>query len=148
MPIFGILFKKVAISKFTRTLSTLVKSGVPILTSLEIVAKTAGNKVVESALNNCRTNVREGENIAEPLARSKIFPTMVTRMVSVGEQTGQLEKMLAKIADFYDAQVDAAVSALTSMIEPLIIAFLGVVIGSIVVCMFLPIFKITSIIGG
>lgn len=148
MPIFGILFRKVAISKFTRTLSTLIKSGVPILASLEIVGKTAGNKAVEIAVEGVRTNVREGENIAEPLAKSRIFPPMVVRMVSVGEQSGQLEKMLSKIADFYDEQVDASVSGLTSMIEPLIIAFLGIVIGSIVICMFLPIFRITSVMGG
>lgn len=148
MPIFGILFKKVAISKFTRTLSTLIKSGVPILASLEIVGKTAGNKAVEVAVDNVRISVREGENIAEPLAKSKIFPPMVVRMVSVGEKAGELEKMLSKIADFYDEQVDAAVTGLTSMIEPLIIAFLGVVIGTIVICMFLPIFKITAIMGG
>ena len=147
LPIFGILFRKVAISKFTRTLSTLIKSGVPILAALEIVSKTSGNKLVEKAIDGVRTNVREGENIAEPLAKSKIFPPMVTRMVSVGEQSGELEKMLSKIADFYDEQVDAAVSGLTSLIEPLIIAFLGVVIGSIVICMFLPIFKLTSIVG-
>lgn len=146
MPIFGILFKKVAISKFTRTLSTLIKSGVPILAALEIVGKTSGNKAVEVAIENVRINVREGESIAEPLTRSKIFPPMVTRMVAVGEQAGELEKMLSKIADFYDAQVDAAVSALTSMIEPIVIAFLGIVIGSIVICMFLPIFKISSIV--
>jgi len=148
VPIFGILFRKVAISKFSRTLSTLIKSGVPILGALEIVGKTSGNRMVEIAIDNVRANVREGENIAEPLARSKIFPPMVTRMVSVGEQAGELEKMLSKIADFYDQQVDASVSALTSLIEPLIIAFLGIVIGSIVICMFLPIFKITSIAGG
>lgn len=147
LPIFGILFRKVAISKFTRTLSTLIKAGVPILSALEIVGKTSGNKVVEMAIENVRTNVRDGENIAEPLAKSKIFPTMVTRMVSVGEQAGELEKMLSKIADFYDEQVDAAVSALTSMIEPLIIAFLGIVIGSIVIAMFLPIFKLTTVVG-
>ena len=148
MPIFGILFRKVAISKFTRTLSTLIKAGVPILSALEIVGKTAGNKVVEQAIDNVRANVREGENIAEPLTRSKIFPPMVTRMVSVGEQSGELEKMLSKIADFYDEQVDTAVSSLTSMMEPLIIAFLGIVIGSIVICMFLPIFKMSSLVTG
>jgi len=148
MPIFGILFRKVAVSKFTRTLSTLIKSGVPILSALEIVGKTSGNKVVEIAIDGVRSSVREGESIAEPLAKSKIFPAMVTRMVSVGEQSGELEKMLAKISDFYDEQVDTAVSGLTSMIEPLIIAFLGIVIGSIVICMFLPIFKITSVVGG
>lgn len=148
MPIFGILFKKVAISKFTRTLSTLIKSGVPILTSLEIVAKTSGNKAVEMAIGNVTKNVREGENIAEPLAKSNVFPPMVVRMVAVGEQAGELEKMLYKIADFYDEQVDTAVSGLTSLIEPIIIAFLGLVIGTIVICMFLPIFKITSVVTG
>lgn len=147
VPVFGILIRKVAISKFTRTLSTLIKSGVPILAALEIVGKTAGNVVVEKAIDNVRTNVREGENIAEPLAKSKIFPPMVTRMVSVGEQSGELEKMLSKIADFYDEQVDASVKGLTSLIEPLIIAFLGIVIGGIVICMFLPIFKLTTVVG-
>ncbi len=148
LPVFGILFTKVAVSKFTRTLSTLIKSGVPILAALEIVGKTSGNKLVEYTIDSVRMNVREGESVAEPLARSKIFPPMVTRMVSVGEQTGELEKMLSKIADFYDEQVDAAVTSLTSMMEPFIIAFLGLVIGSIVICMFLPIFKITSIVSG
>ncbi|MDD5437227.1 MAG: type II secretion system F family protein, partial [Candidatus Omnitrophica bacterium] len=147
LPVFGILFTKVAVSKFTRTLSTLIKSGVPILGALDIVGKTSGNKLVEKTIDTVRSNVREGESVAEPLARSKIFPPMVTRMVSVGEQTGELEKMLSKIADFYDEQVDAAVSSLTSMMEPFIIAFLGIVIGSIVICMFLPIFKITSIVS-
>ena len=147
MPIFGVIFRKVAISKFTRTLSTLIKSGVPILSALEIVGKTSGNSVVEMAIENVRASVREGENIAEPLAKSKIFPSMVTRMVSVGEQSGELEKMLSKIADFYDEQVDVAVKGLTSLIEPLIIAFLGIVIGSIVICMFLPIFKLTTVVG-
>jgi len=148
VPVFGILFKKVAVSKFTRTLSTLMKSGVPILSALEIVSKTAGNKAVEQSLEMVRKNVREGERIADPLARSKIFPPMVVRMVSVGEQAGQLEKMLTKIADFYEEQVDASVSGLTSLIEPLIICFLGIVIGTIVICMFLPIFKISSVMGG
>ena len=148
MPIFGILLKKVAISKFTRTLSTLIKSGVPILNSLEIVGRTAGNKAIEIAVETVRNNVREGESVAEPLARSKLFPPMVVRMISVGEQSGQLEKMLSKIADFYDEQVDTAVSGLTSLIEPLIIAFLGIVIGTVVICMFLPIFKLSSIVSG
>lgn len=147
-PVFGILFKKVAVSKFARTLSTLIKSGVPILSALGIVSKTSGNKVVERAIESVRVNVREGENIAEPLAKSKIFPPMVVRMVSVGERSGELEKMLTKIADFYEAQVDVAVSGLTSLIEPFIIVFLGLVIGTIVVCMFLPIFRITAMVGG
>ena len=146
VPIFGELLTKVAVSKFTRTLSTLVKSGVPILNSLEIVGKTSGNKLIERAVTQVHSSIKEGENIAEPLAKSGVFPPMVVRMVGVGEQTGELEKMLSKIADFYDAQVDAAVSGLTSLIEPLIIAFLGVIIGTIVICMFLPIFKISTII--
>jgi type IV pilus assembly protein PilC len=147
VPIFGILLRKVAISKFSRTLSTLIKSGVPILSALEIVGKTSGNKTVEAAVDNVRKNVREGESIAAPLAKSGVFPTMMTRMVSVGERSGELEKMLSKIADFYDEQVDTAVSGLTSIMEPLIIAFLGIVIGSVVIAMFLPIFKLTTVVG-
>jgi type IV pilus assembly protein PilC len=147
MPILGLLFRKVAVAKFSRTFSTLVKSGVTVLGALEIVAKTAGNKVVEEAIISCRAAVREGEPIAKPLHKSGVFPPMVCRMIGVGEQTGQLEKMLTKIADFYDEQVDAAVAGLTSMIEPLVISFLGVVIGGIVIALFLPIFKITSLIA-
>jgi len=147
LPIFGTLLRKVAVGKFTRTLSTLIRSGVPILNSLEIVSKTAGNKVIEMAVDNVGTNVREGEPIADPLARSGVFPPMVVRMISVGEQTGELEKMLSKIADFYDEQVDAAITGLTSLIEPLIIAFLGIVIGGIVICMFLPILQISSVLN-
>lgn len=146
MPIFGILIRKVAVSKFTRTLATLIKSGVPILAALEIVAKTSGNKVIENAIGKVRVSIREGETITDPLMKSKVFPPMVVRMISVGEQTGELEKMLTKIADFYDDQVDAAVSGLTSLIEPLVIAFLGIVIGGIVICMFLPIFKISTLV--
>jgi len=147
LPVFGPLMRKVAISKFTRTFSTLIKSGVPILSSLDIVGKTSGNMVVEKAVEDVKINVRDGENIAEPLARSKIFPPMVTRMVSAGEKSGELEKMLSKVSEFYDAQVDASVSGLTSMIEPLIIAFLGIIIGTIVICMFLPIFRMSEIIS-
>ncbi|MDD5595601.1 MAG: type II secretion system F family protein [Candidatus Omnitrophica bacterium] len=147
MPILGPLFRKVAVAKFSRTFSTLVKSGVSVLSALDIVSKTAGNKVVEQAISDCRTAVREGERISQPLAKSGVFPPMVTRMISVGEQTGQLEKMLTKIADFYDDQVDAAVSGLTSMIEPLVISFLGIIIGGIVISLFLPIFKITQLIS-
>ncbi|MFC1632207.1 type II secretion system F family protein [Candidatus Omnitrophota bacterium] len=146
LPIFGLLLRKVAIARFSRTLSTLVKSGVPILNSLEIVSKTAGNMVIKVAVEQVRTSIREGENIAEPLARSGVFPPMVTRMIGVGEQTGELEKMLTKIADFYEEQVDVAVSSLTSLIEPIIIVFLGVLVGGIVAAMFLPIFKITQLI--
>jgi type IV pilus assembly protein PilC len=147
LPVFGDLVRKVSVAKFSRTLSTLVKSGVPILGSLDIVAKTSGNKVVEVAVNNSKKAVREGKNLAEPLSKSAVFPPMVVRMISVGEQAGELEKMLSKIADFYDEQVDAAVAGLTSIIEPMIILFLGVIVGGIVLSIFLPIFKITEIIG-
>ncbi len=147
LPVFGPLQKKVAISKFARTLSTLVRSGVPILEALEIVSKTAGNVVVEDTITKVRDNVKEGESISEPMERSGIFPPLVTRMISVGEKTGELEKMLSKIADFFDEQVDVMVDSLTSLLEPLIIAFLGIVIGGIVICMFLPIFKISEIVN-
>jgi type IV pilus assembly protein PilC len=146
MPVLGQLFRKVAIAKFSRTFSTLVKSGVAVLGALEIVSKTSGNKVIEEAVVNCSKAVRDGEPISRPLARSGVFPPMVCRMINVGEQTGQLEKMLSKIADFYDEQVDSASQALTSMIEPLVIAFLGIIIGGIVISLFLPVFKITEII--
>jgi len=147
MPVFGPIFRKVAVSRFSRTLSTLVKSGVPILGALDIVSKTAGNKLVERAVNNAMEEIKKGENIAEPLAASKVFPPMVTKMISVGEESGKLEVMLSKIADFYDSQVDAAVSGLTSIIEPLLIAFLGIVVGGIVICMFLPIFKLSEVVS-
>jgi type IV pilus assembly protein PilC len=147
LPIFGDLVRKVSVAKFSRTLSTLVKSGVPILSSLDIVAKTSGNRIVEMAVNDSKKAVREGKNLADPLSKSAVFPPMVVRMISVGEQAGELEKMLSKIADFYDEQVDAAVAGLTSIIEPMIILFLGVVVGGIVLSIFMPIFKITEIIG-
>ncbi|MBU4346106.1 MAG: type II secretion system F family protein [Candidatus Omnitrophica bacterium] len=148
IPILGLLFRKVAIAKFARTFSTLAKSGVSILNTLDIVAKTSGNKVVEKAIMACRASVSDGESLSRPLSKSGVFPPMVCRMIGVGEQTGQLEKMLSKIADFYDEQVDAQVAALTSMIEPLVIAFLGVIIGGIVISLFLPIFQISELISG
>jgi len=147
MPIFGKMIQMVAVSRFARTLSTLVKSGVSILTALEIVAKTTGNKVIELALDKVRSNIREGKTIAAPLAEAKVFPPMVVRMISVGEQSGELEKMLSKISDFYDEQVDIAVSGLSSVIEPIIIVFLGGVVGSIVLAIFLPILKMSSMLG-
>lgn len=146
LPIFGPLIKKIAVGKFTRTLSTLVRSGVPILQCLEIVGKTAGNKVIENAVESVRVSIREGETIAGPLQKSGVFPPMVVRMVGVGEQTGELDTMLSKIADFYDEQVETAVKGLTSMIEPIIICFLGIVVGTIVICMFLPIFQLSTLI--
>lgn len=147
LPILGDLFRKIAIAKFARTFATLAKSGVSVLNALEIVSKTAGNKLVEEAVISCSKSIREGESVAKPLLKSGIFPPMVCRMISVGEQTGQLEKMLSKIADFYDEQIDAMTSGLTSMIEPLVICFLGTVIGGIVLALFLPIFKITELIS-
>lgn len=147
IPILGPLFVKVAVAKFSRTFSTLARSGVSVLNALEIVGKTSGNKVIEKSVNDCRSAVRDGEPIAQPLAHGGVFPPMVCRMISVGEQTGQLEKMLSKIADFYEDQVDAAVAGLTSMIEPLVIAFLGIIIGGIVISLFLPIFQISQLIA-
>ncbi len=144
MPVFGPLLLKVAISKFSRTLATLVRSGVPILSSLDIVSKTAGNRRLELIVRNLMESVKKGETISGPLGKSEVFPPMVVRMIAIGEETGELEAMLTKIADFYDSEVDAAVEGLTSLIEPLIIAFLGIVIGGIVVAMFLPILTLTS----
>ncbi|MDD4203042.1 MAG: type II secretion system F family protein [Candidatus Omnitrophica bacterium] len=145
--IFGPILRKVAVSKFTRTFSTLIKSGVPILNALEIVGKTSGNVVIANAVVKVEKNVKAGENIATPLGKLNVFPPMVVRMISVGEKTGELEKMLTKVSDFYEAQVDTAVSGLTSLIEPLIIAFLGIVIGGIVICMFLPILQISTVVN-
>lgn len=147
IPILGQLFRKVALAKFSRTFSTLVKSGVLILNALDIVGKTSGNKVVERTVADCNMSVRNGEPISLPLSKSSVFPPMVSRMIAVGEKTGQLEKMLSKIADFYDEQVDAAVAGLTSMIEPVVIVFLGLIIGGIVISLFLPIFQITQLIA-
>ena len=144
MPVFGPLFSKVAVAKFCRTFSTLVTSGVPILSALDIVGSTSGNKVIEEAVVSAKKFVQEGESISAPLDRSKAFPPMVIRMISVGEKTGKLQEMLSKIAVFYEAEVNTAVEGLTSMIEPLIIGFLGIVIGGIVIALFLPILQITQ----
>lgn len=144
MPVFGDLFRKVAVAKFTRTLSTLVRSGVNIITALEIVAKTSGNVIIEQAVLKTKTSIQEGESISAPLMQTGVFPPMVTRMIAVGERTGALEEMLSKIAEFYDEQVDAAVAALTSLIEPLLIVVLGVLIGGMVICMYLPIFNMVN----
>jgi type IV pilus assembly protein PilC len=146
MPVFGDLLRKVALSRFSRTLATLIQSGVPILESLDIVGKTIGNRVLEIVVDDVKNAVREGDSIATPLSKSPVFPTMVTRMISIGEKSGQMEKMLLKISEFYDDQVDAAVEGLTSIIEPLIIGFLGIVIGFIVIALFLPIINITQLI--
>ena len=146
-PVFGILIRKVAVAKFTRTLGTLISSGVAILDGLDITARTAGNKVVESAVYKTRASISEGKTIAEPLKESGVFPPMVVQMIAVGEQTGALDAMLSKIADFYDDEVDSAVGNLTSLMEPMIMVFLGVVIGGVVIAMYLPIFKLVSVVG-
>jgi type IV pilus assembly protein PilC len=142
MPVFGPLFRKVALARFSRTFSTLLKSGVPILGCLDIVADTAGNKVVAEAVMGAKEHVREGHSLSEPLAASPVFPPMVTRMIAIGEKSGALEHLLEKIAQFYDEQVSAQVKALTSLIEPLMIAVMGIFVGTIVLAVFLPIFKI------
>ncbi len=146
VPVFGMLMRKVAVARFTRTLSTLLSSGVPILDGLMITSRSAGNRVVEKAVLHARTVVTAGGSLADPLKSTSVFPPMVVHMISVGESTGALDQMLSKIADFYDDEVDAAVSALTSLLEPLMIVFLGVVVGGIVVAMYLPIFKMVTLI--
>lgn len=148
LPVFGDLIRKASVAKFTRTLGTLISSGVPILEGLIIVARTAGNKIVEEALLKARQSISEGKTVSEPLAQSKVFPPMVVQMIAVGETTGALDAMLGKIADFYDEEVDAAVAALTSLLEPMLMVFLGVVIGYIVIAMYLPIFKMAGAVGG
>jgi len=144
LPVFGSLLRKTAVARFSRTFGTMIASGVPILDSLDVVAKTAGNKVIEKALFMTRSAIAEGRTLADPLAESKIFPGMVIQMIGVGEQTGAMDSMLTKIADFYEDEVDAAVAALTSMLEPLMMVFLGGSVGSILVAMYLPIFKIAE----
>jgi len=146
LPVFGILIRKVAVAKFTRTLGTLIQSGVPILDGLEITAKTAGNKVIEESITETRTSVSEGKTLADPLMKTGAFPPMVTQMIAVGESTGALDSMLSKIADFYDEEVDTAVANLTAMLEPMLMVFLGVTVGFIVVSMYLPIFKLITLI--
>ena len=144
LPVFGPLLKKVAVARFTRTLGTMISSGVPILDALEVVAKTSGNVILEEVIFDVRSSIAEGQTIAEPLSESQLFPGMVVQMISVGEATGALDTMLGKIADFYEEEVDVAVDALTSMLEPLLMVFLGGSIGGLVIAMYLPIFKMAS----
>jgi type IV pilus assembly protein PilC len=144
LPVFGNIIKKVAVARFTRTLGTMISSGVPILDGLDIVAKTAGNMVIEEELQHTRQSISEGRTIAEPLQGSKIFPGMMVQMVAVGEETGSMEEMLTKIADFYDDEVDTAVAGLTAMLEPLMMVFMGGSIGTILIAMYLPIFTIAD----
>ncbi|MDD5712543.1 MAG: type II secretion system F family protein [Smithellaceae bacterium] len=147
-PVFGPLLKKVAVAKFSRTLSTMMTSGVPILEGLSIVSKTAGNKIIENALMETRKSISEGRTIAEPLQETDIFPPMVVQMIAVGEATGALDAMLSKIADFYDEEVDAAVEAMTALLEPFMMVFLGGVVGGMIIAMYLPIFQMASVVGG
>jgi type IV pilus assembly protein PilC len=146
-PIFGELLKKVAVAKFSRTLSTMLGSGVPIIEGLDIVSRTAGNKVIEAALQETKRKISEGKTISEPLGEMDLFPPMVVQMIAVGENTGSLDSMLTKIADFYDDEVDTAVSAMTSLLEPMMMIFLGGVVGGMIVAMYLPIFKMAGAVG-
>jgi len=145
LPVFGPLFRKVALSRFSRTFATLIHAGVPILGALDIVAGTAGNRIVAEAVTNARESVRQGESLAQPLSESPVFPPMVTRMIAIGERSGALQQLLMKISQFYDEQVQATVESLTSLIEPIMIAVMGVIVGSIVLSVFLPIFKLQEI---
>jgi type IV pilus assembly protein PilC len=148
LPVFGTLFQKVALSRFSRTFATLLRSGVPILGALEIVAGTAGNRIVSSAVLSARENVRQGETLADPLAESPVFPPMVTRMIAIGERSGAMESLLEKISEFYDQQVQATVQSLTALIEPLMIAIMGVFVGGIVLSIFLPIIRLQQALSG
>jgi type IV pilus assembly protein PilC len=145
-PVAGLLIRKVSVAKFTRTLSTMLQSGVPILEALQVVAKTSGNKIIERAVFRVSDSIAEGRPMAEPLEESGVFPNMVIQMINVGESVGALDTMLEKIADFYDEEVDQAVENLTAMIEPFMMVFLGGMIGGLVVAMYLPIFKIASVV--
>ena len=147
LPIFGPVLVKVAVARFSRTLGTMLSSGVPILDALDIVARTAGNVIIEEEVLSARTAISQGKTVAEPLMKSKVFPSMVVQMVAVGEQTGAMDAMLSKIADFYDDEVDAAVAAMTSLLEPLMMLILGGSIGALLVAMYLPIFKIAETVG-
>ncbi|NIM19532.1 MAG: type II secretion system F family protein [Candidatus Latescibacteria bacterium] len=148
IPVLGIVLRKAAVARFTRTLGTLVSSGVPILSGLEITARTAGNKVVEKAVNSTRESISQGNTIADPLKGCGVFPPMVTQMIAVGEQTGALDEMLEKIANFYDDEVDTAVESLTSIIEPVMIVVMGVIVGGMLISMYLPMFKLINVIAG
>ena len=146
LPVFGKLVHKICISRFSRTFAALLRSGVPILETLRIVGQSSGNTVVEAAVAKTANSIEHGDNLAVALGQHKIFPPMLVRMISAGEQTGKVDVMLEKISDFYDEEIEATLAGLTSLIEPLLIVFLGVVVGSIVICMFLPIFKLNQIV--
>jgi type IV pilus assembly protein PilC len=147
LPVFGDLTQKSAVAKFARTLGTLLKSGVPILEALETVAKTAGNTRIEEIINGARVSIREGQGMTEPLKKNGVFPPMIIQMVSVGEETGKIDDMLMRAANFYEEEVDTAVEGLSSAMEPLIIVFLGVVLGTIIVAMFMPMFDLGNVVS-
>jgi type IV pilus assembly protein PilC len=147
IPVFGPLFRKVAISRFARTFATLIQAGVPILGALEIVAATSGNRILEAAVLDASSSVRQGETLAVPLAKSGVFPPMVTRMIAIGEKSGALESLLQKISEFYDQEVASTVDALTSLIEPMMIVIMGVVVGGMVLAIFMPIFELAATLG-
>jgi type IV pilus assembly protein PilC len=146
MPVFGKLIRKMALSRFTRTFGTLVAAGVPILAALDIVGTTSGNEVIARAVRKVRSAIKEGETIAKPLGENPVFPAMVVQMISVGEETGALDAMLSKVAEFYDEEVTAGVDGLTSMIEPLMMATLGVIVGGIVIALYMPMFEVVSLV--
>jgi type IV pilus assembly protein PilC len=146
MPVFGALFQKISLSRFTRNFGTMLHAGVPILQALDIVADTSGNMVVAHAVRDVQESVRQGESLTAPLAQHAVFPPMVVQMMAVGEDTGALDDMLHKIAEFYDQEVEATTEALTSLIEPLMIAFLGGVVGSMIIALYMPIFKVFDLI--
>jgi type IV pilus assembly protein PilC len=148
LPLVGVLLRKIAVARFTRTLGTLISSGVPILEGLEITAKTAGNAVIEKSLMEVRKGLEAGRNLSDPLRETNVFPGMVTQMIGVGEQTGAMDAMLQKIADFYEDEVDAAVKDLLAAMEPMMIVFLGVVVGGIVISMYLPLFSLIGQLSG
>ncbi len=148
IPVFGPLFMKIAIARFSRTLGTMIQSGVPIIEALDITAKVAGNYAIETAINRTRVSITEGNSIAGPLQRAKVFPQMAVSMIAIGEQTGSLDQMLSKIAEFYEDEIDATVSALTSILEPLMIIFVGLVVAGILVPLYLPVMKMGEVAGG
>ena len=148
LPIFGPLIRKIAVARFTRTLGTLITSGVPLLESLDITAPTSGNAIVEQAILKVRKAVEEGRTLTDPLKKTEVFPNMVTQMIAVGEQTGAMDAMLQKIADFYEAEVDAAVKDILTLLEPVIISFLGATVGGVVISMYLPMFELIAKMSG
>jgi len=148
VPLFGPLIMKIGIARFSRTFGTMIQSGVPILEALEITSRVAGNYAIENAINKTRQSITEGNSIAEPLERARVFPKMAVSMIAIGEQTGALDQMLTKVAEFYEDEVDAAVSAITSVMEPLMIVVVGIIVLVVLVPMYLPLFKIGDAIGG